>query len=216
MLFRIDKQRFLTHMIDHFTLDELLSLEYAIISASVIVKGYTTNVQKINVLYPDVELVLRYDETNDKDIFKKMYFDELTELTGTIYRTFVANLLEHKNICIVCDEKENFIIDVLCEFLKKKFNVDTIDLNELFIKGRVGPYYLDLDEVENKSVDIRRKVVKDKLQSMESTRDGRMTVLKGMTKDDKIKKLKSLGINVKRVDHINLDQLLIDGWVEDD
>ena len=54
------------------------------------------------------------------------------------------------------------------------------------------------------------------IKSMSTTRDGRLKLISRMSKKDKIEKLKELGIKVTSVDKNNLDELLIDGWVNDD
>lgn len=227
MIYRIDFQHFLTHAIDHFTRDELTHFQYAIISAKIKNGGRVSNMAKISELYPDSETVINYSEFKDKNILENMFMDMLHPSkkdsgdkyewrSGIFYRTFINPLKYHHDIVIICDEIENDYIDVLCKCLKKYYAIEVINLNELFSKGKVGPIYIDRDEIHNKAVDIARTASKEMIKSMSTTRDGRLKLISRMSKKDKIEKLKELGIKVTSVDKNNLDELLIDGWVNDD
>lgn len=225
MIFRIDIQHLLTHMIDHFTRNDFSNnFQFAIVSAKVRNGGRVSNVAKINELYPTPEIVESYAEYKDKKVLERMYFDMLKPdkddnskwQDNIIYKTFLNPLLSHHNIVIVCDEIENDYIDVLCKYLKKYFSVEVIDLNELFTKGHVGPLYIDIDEIHDKAVDIRLNSLRQENEQLASTSDGRMKLLRNMTKKQKIKKLKELGISISKEDMKDIDKILIDTWVEDD
>ena len=223
MIYRIDKQHFLTHAIDHFTRDELIHLKYAIISAAINNYGKATNVSKVNELYPTVEIIENYAEFKDKRIMEKMYMELLTPdknerginfATTTIYKCFINPLLKNDDVVIICDRNENDYIDVLCKFLKKHFELEVIDLNELFTKGKIGPIYIDRKSIKDKAVDIRLDSLDKKRRDLETTSDGRRKLLGMMNKKEKLRKLKEIGITVN--DNDNLDELLIDAWVEDE
>lgn len=213
MLFRIDYERFLTHMIDHFPREILLSVQYAIISAGIRNMGRSPNCTKINELYPSTDITVSAVEYRDRDVLKKMYYDELEELNNTIYRAFVMNVLRHVDIIIVCRESENVYIDILCEYIKERYKLETINLNELFINGRVGSIFLDRKAIRNKSVDVRRECAERMNRELESTEGGRAKLLTLMTRKDKLKKLKELSIIPH--DDSDLDQLLTSEWVEE-
>lgn len=226
MLYRINYQHFLTHMIDHFTREELTHMQYAIISAKIRVGGRVLNVSKINQLYPTAEIVTTYAEYNDKKILEKMYTDMLLPnkkndednnwLSNIIYKVFINTILHHQDVVILCDKSEDDYIDILCKILKNKFALEVIDLNELFTKGQVGPLYIDRDKIWNKAVDIRRAAGKEQLKTLESSYDGRQKLLGLMSRKDKIEKLKELGIKVTASDKKDLDKLLMEEWVEVD
>lgn len=225
MVYRIDIQHFLTHAIDHFTLRELIHFQYVIISARVKNGRRAANVVKKNDLYPDPEIVEAYASYKDKDILEKMYMDMLCPkksdtgndpYANSVYATFVNPLIKHFDLVILCDESENPYIDIFCKYLKKSFEIEVIDLNELFTKGRVGKIYIDREAIWDKAVDVRRSSVKETIRSLESTRDGKLKLLGMMTKKSKIKKLKELGINVSDSDKKDLDKILIDEWVDND
>lgn len=225
MIYRIDIQHFLTHAIDHFTMQELTHFQYAIISAKVRNQSRVLNVSKFNVLYPTPEIVTAYADYQDKKILEKMYMEMLDSedsATGTkwaanrLYTIFVKPLLDNVDVVIICDRLENDYIDVLCKYLKKRFDVEVIDLNELFSKGRIGSIYIDRNVIRDKAVDVRRAAAKEMKMSLESTSDGRLHLLNQMDKKEKIDKLKELGINVTKSDKNDLDKLLIDEWVQDD
>lgn len=226
MIYRIDIQHFLNHAIDHFTRDELAHFQYAIISAAVKNGNRAPNVCKISEIYPSPEIVAAYAEYKDKEILEKMYMEELMPskhpetgndpMANRVYETFVNPLLKHHDIVIVCDQKENDYIDVFCKYLKKQFEIEVIDLNELFTKGRTGAIYIDRSEIWDRAVDVRRAASKMRYRSLESSHDGKLKLLNMMTKKEKIAKLKELGISVTERDKENLDKLLIDEWVEND
>lgn len=223
MIYRIDLQHFLTHAIDYFSRDELSHFQYAIISAKIANNGRELNVTKLNNLYPTPDIVLSYAEYKDKKILEKMYTDLLTvhdsndEWIGEIiYKSFVNPLIHHHDVVIICDRTENDYIDILCKHLKKNYEIEVINLNQLFSEGRVGPIYIDRDVIWDKAVDIRRTAGKHQIEAMSSTRDGRMKLLSLWNKKEKIAKLKELGIKVNKGDMKELDKLLIDAWVEDE
>lgn len=227
MLYRIDIQHFITHAIDHFTLEELTSMQYAIISAAVKNTSKCVNVAKVSKLYPTTDIVASYVEHQDKKIMEKMYIDlltpevesgkDITYVDGAVYDYILTPVLNNQNVVIVCDRSENVYIDVLCKLLKKRYKIEAIDLNELFSKGRVGSIYIDKQQIRNSVVDIRRASNMKKKAELEQTTDGRLKLIyEIMTKKDKIKKLKELGINVSSNDMKDIDKILEDVWVYDD
>ena len=100
--------------------------------------------------------------------------------------------------------------------MKDEYHVETIDLNELFKTGKVGPIRIDYDDIHNRSVDIRRQAGKEMIRSLESTRGGREKLLGMMDSKEKIRKCKDLGIKVTKADIKNIDEILMEAWVEED
>ena len=94
--------------------------------------------------------------------------------------------------------------------------IDVIDLNKLFSEGRIGPIYIDRDEIWDKAVDIRRAAGEDQIRALASTSGGRLKLLGMMKKKDKIKKIKELGINITNYNKEDLDSILMDAGVNDD
>lgn len=221
MIYRIDMQHYLTHAIDYFTKEELLHFRYLLISAHIANLSKQKNVTKQLNLWPTTEIIDTYQSTKDAKLMEKMYLD-LLDIKGpddewigdVIYKTFVNPMLFHKDLVIVCDRTENVYIDVLCKHLKKTYSLEVIDLNKLFSDGQIGPIYINRKKIHNRAVDIRRIAAKKSADALETTRDGRMSLLEKMSKTEKVKKLKDLGISAKKSD--NLDSLLIDIWVEDE
>lgn len=226
MIYRIDYEKFLIHMIDHFTRDEILHMQYAIISAQIINSGHSNNTVKFNDLYPDPEIVCTYAETHDKELMRKMYMNQLEskddemylyQVEFLIYKIFLNPLELHQNICIICGKSENDFIDVLCEFLKKNFGIEVIDLNQLFTTGRVGSIYIDRDEIHDRCVTIRRAAEKTQKEALETTKEGRAELVhKHMKKKDKIRTLNKLGITPTSTKTEYLNELLTDAYVNND
>lgn len=225
MIYRIDMQHFLTHAVDHFTREELTHFQYVIISAKVRNQNRTNNVVKMNNLYPDPDIVIAYNDYKDKEILEKMYMEMLCPeksstdndwVANDMYNLFVNPLMQHTDIVIICDKLENDYIDVIVKYLKKKFEIEVIDLNVLFTKGRIGPIYIDRDEIWNRAVDVRKSSVREMIKSMESTREGKLRLLSKMSKKDKIEKLEELGIKVTEADKKNIDKIIVDAWIDPD
>ena len=227
MIYRIDFQHFLIHAVDHFTAEDLSHFQYAIISASIANGARAQNVVKLNHLYPLPEIVVDYADHHDKSIMEKMYMDYLCpkkntdgitkdQMNNIFYKTFINPLINHVNIMIICDRSENEYIDVICKVLKKEYEIDVIDLNQLFSKGYVDDIYIDRDTISDIAVDIRRQAAIESRKSLETSSGGRLKLLDMMTKKEKIKKIEELGINVTNFNNDDLNQILIDAWVNDE
>ena len=225
MIYRIDIQHFLGEMIDHFSYDDLMSMQYCIISAAIPNGGRMANVVKMSDLYPTVEATIAWADTHDKELLKQMYIDELTKkldnretnpFLTSMYQCFVKPLLDHYNVLIICDELENPYIDLLAEYVKKEFAIEIIDLNELFKTGRVGPIYIDRKEIRNKAVDIRRGAVRDEVRTLASSVDGKRMLISKMSKKKKLKELERYGIKIHPGDDDDIDQILLEEWCAED
>ena len=226
MIYRINIQHFLTEMIDYFPLEDLIDMQYTIISANISNGGRAHNVVKLNTLYPDTEAIAQYAETGDKNVLKKMYYNMLDEgktknlrsntFHNIIYHAYVSTLLDNVDTTILCDKGEDIYIDCLCDYLKDRFNIEVIDLNQLFTKGKVGPIYLDRDKVRDKAVDIRRNALKEQIATMKQTAGGRSQLIHSMSKKDKLKELKRLNVKLNQDDMDHLDELLLEEWAEED
>lgn len=226
MVYRIDMQHFLNHAIDHFTRDELCHFQYAILSAKIKNGGRVSNMAKISVLYPAPEIIMNYSEYEDKSILEKEYMAMLNpsksdpmyySINAEFYKIFINPMKLHQDIVIICDKDENDYIDILCECLKKNYAIEVINLNELFTKGKVGPIYIDRDEIHDRGVEIARACSKETIRTLEATKEGRERLMKNhMSIKDKIRKLNELGIKVNTSDKKEINRLLIDAWIEDE
>jgi hypothetical protein len=218
-------------MIDYFTIEEFNHFQFIIISAKIIHPGKIQNAAKINSLYPEPDIVINYQEYGDKEkMFKELmaYYKPDAEdlqrmkqgnsywLGNEIYRAIVNPLLMHNDLVIICDRTENDYIECLCKFLKKEYKIDCIDLNELFITGHVGPYYIDRDEIRNKAVDLRRAAAKDEADAINSTRNGRISTIRNMTKKEKIKMLKHFGVSIRADELKDINQILLETWCDEE
>lgn len=223
MVYRIDLQHFLTHAIDYLTSDELRSGQYLLVSAKLKNLSSATNVVKCGELYPDVDTIEAYADLQNKEVLEKMYFDLMKPKRGDVtrwqdnvwYRFIINPFLNHENIFIVCDEAENDYIDVLCKYLKKTFGIEVIDLNTLFSKGRIGPIHIDRKEIHDRAVDIRKVALRNEQRDLSCTKKGRASLMEMMTKKEKLRKLKQLGIEVDKKNDQEIDDILRIEWVND-
>lgn len=227
MIYRIDYEHFLTHMIDYFTFEEIINFQYAIISAGIKNNGRLQQCAKLSLLYPDPDVLDVYIQYNDLNLFEKSYFEYLDPnredlenikkgysyfVHNAIFKAFVIPLKQHQDILIMCMKEENFIIDVFCKYLEKRFKIEVIDLNELFIKGSIGPIYIDREKIYKANKSIKQSCFNERVRELESTSDGRMKLIKDMSKKEKIEKLKEFGIDPVGEDLNNLDNLLFNIW----
>ena len=223
MLYRINYKHFLVYGIDYFSLEEITGIQYAVFSAKVANLGKLRNVAKISGLYPTVDIVLAYSDTGDKEVMKKMYLDflegkdldnpeEWNPTMGMVYGAFVNPLLKHYDVMIVCDESEDDYVDVLCEFLEKRFGVEAINLNQLFDTGHVGPLYIDRDQIRDRAVDIRRMAAKEQTKTYETSREGRMHLLGMMNKHEMKKRLEGLEFDTRGMTEQEMRDMLIEEW----
>lgn len=225
MLYRIDLQHFLTHMIDHFTSDELKECTYAVISARIKNNGNRSNCCKINELFPPPEIVAAYSQYQDDNMLEGAMMEYLNPkikqrgddfIDNKIYLDIIKPLLNHQDVVLVCDQSENVYLDTICKYLDKEYHMQTIDLNKLFTEGHVGPIYIDRDDIRDRAVDVRRASARKRKESLETSRGGREELLGKMNKKEKIAKLKELGIDLKKTEtnEDNLNALLFEVWVD--
>ena len=181
MLYRIDFEHFILHAIDHFTRDELVHLQYLVVSAKVRSNHRATNVVKQSELYPLSEYVIDYASDHDESLLESRMFSEYDRIVKEepqVFYNFILNpLSRHVDIVLMCAKEENFYMDILCKYIKKEFDIEAIDLNELFTKGKVGPLRIDHDAIWDKTVDIRRAAGREALASLEPSSDGRMKIV---------------------------------------
>ena len=227
LVYRITFDRFLVYAIDYFSLEDLSQIQYLVLSAKITNLGKLPNVVKINNLYPTVEIVTTYAESGDKAMMHKMYWDYLSgedeyksdewnPIDGLIYRAFINPLLHHYDIMIVCDRAEDDYVDVLVEYLERRFEVPVINLNQLFDTGSVDTIYIDRDQIQDNAVDIRRKAATEEMRSLSTSRDGRIKLIGMMSHKEKKRKLRELGINSNGLSDKEISQLIYDAWVDED
>ena len=227
MVYRITFDRFLLYGIDYLSLQDITQIHYLVLSARVTNLGKLPNVVKISDLYPTVDIVTTYAESGDKMLMYKMYWDYLSgedeythdewNPTDTIvYKAFINPLIRHFDVMIVCDRSEDEYVDVLTDYLDKKFGVPVINLNRLFDEGRVGPIYLDRDRVRDNAVDVRRKAANEEAKALSTSRDGRLKLIGMMNAKEKRKRLRDLGISPEGMSNKEMDEVLFDVWVDVD
>lgn len=215
MLYRIDYEHFLTHMIDYFTRAELLSLHYVIISNNILNTNKYPYVVKESALYPDRDTVMDYHNFKNYEKFKIKYFDELKVYHGLIYNSLFLPLFKHKSVVIICRKIENFIIDALCEYILEKFKVGSIDLNKLFSEGFIDNiiYPSDRDSMREVKHEMVKQMSKEMYEENLRTNSGRLKILNHMKLKHKLKFLKKLGYNPDKIKESEIDQIIIDDWV---
>lgn len=218
MLFRINYENFLVHMVDYFSAEELTSLNYLLVSAGIGAQGRCANVAKdAGGLYPNSDDISEYLDTENIEIFRKKYYGFLKKnAKPSAYANIIQPILKHRhNIVLMCRKDEDFYMDILIEFLSKEFNLQSINLNELFEKGETDIYYLDKTAVHNRSVEVAREIVEESKQAYMSTDDGREKLVRHIMSDkQKRHELKKMGIDFGKKD--NLDELLLAAWAPGD
>lgn len=220
-------------MIDHFTVDELTHMNFLIVSSKLNNVGRATNVVKTAFIYPDYALQEDWHLNHNEETFRRGYRkyldtyqdnpidkfidngEETTVMDVFLSKYFIHPMKHHHDIVVICDESENLIVDVLCEFIKDRTAIEVIDLNELFTKGEIGPMYIDRDEIHDRCVKIARRAARDKYHSYKSTVDGRLRLLKEMKKTEKLAELRRLGYDASKSDKDKLDEMLMEAWEQE-
>lgn len=224
MLYRISYENYLLHMLDFFEKDDLVNMNYAIISSGIRNQGTfssdnSTNMGKaisIAQLYPSSTIIAEYIDF--PEIFEKEYISELKESENLIYMTLVSNILYNRhNIILLYRDRESMYIDILSAFIYKKFRLPCVNLDELFIEGKTDVYGYHRKRVIDRAENIKLNAIKEINQSMSKTEAGRVSLLSRMNKDDKLKKLKELGIKIpKNSSDDKITELLKEEWCSEE
>lgn len=214
-------------MIDWFDYPIMTSIYWVVLSYEIGWTGRNNKVWKPSSdnggIFPPGSIIDYYDETRDYATSKKMYWDYLMKreneldipcAVADIYKHVIAPTKHHCNVCIVYTEPETWVCDALGEFIKDKFAVEMVDLDHLFKHGWVKGFYLDLELIREKSseIELTSKLldIHDKIQ----TSSGRAELMSKMSKKEKIKLLKDLGIKASKSDDV--DRMLTEAWVQSD
>ena len=209
-------ENFLIHGIDHFELNELMNIQFIIISAKVKCGDGMSNVGKFNQLFPYSEFIINYENDHHFDSFKKAYLGQIKnddDCLIAINKYIINLLLKHVNIMLIWSEREDSFMAAFLDFLKEEYDIDYVNLDQLFKEGKINSIYWDPDIINDKAVKIRRYAAKMLQFEKEATVSGRLELLKNsMNKKEKIKKLKKLGYKVGKNDNVN--ELLFDAWID--
>lgn len=222
MIYRIDIQNFLLHAIDHLEFVDLNYAIYGIISSAITCGMKDLRCSKFNILYPLTETVMRYADTENKDVLEQelmAYYEKLLfkERSPVFYDLFVKPIEEHANVILVCDRCENPYLDVLSAFVKKQFAIEVIDLNKLFEDGHLNPVRYNYSKICDKGKEIREITKREEMLAKASTEDGRMELLQHWNRKTKLALCKELKLRVRKsIDDETLNALLIDAWVRED
>ena len=164
MIFRIDIQHFLSHMIDYFTREELIHFQYAIISAKIPNQGRCSNVVKVNNLYPDVDTITAYADYKDRDIAEKMYFEMLKNDESAIEDNDDSDNIEYES---VGNDAEDAAVAALMNSSSNSINVPEED-NTLESELINGKDYSEDEEVETSEEEV---VINDNNENVEDVPD---------------------------------------------
>ena len=210
-------------MIDYFTKDELLNFHYQIISSAVRVPlrnndTIDNKVYKNNELFPTKDIIPIYSENGDKKLLRKLYLEELRmpHIEENMWRNIIEPVFRyHHNYLLIYSVSENVYMEILCEYLKKEFAMNCINLDELFTNGETEVFYLDRPAIKERTLKVKRLAGAAKRGRDEKFADGRRDLIKKFNKQEKIDKLKQLGISVSKLDENRLDELLLEAWEGD-
>ena len=213
MLYNITWENYLLHLIDHCSKEELLSFKYVIVSGYVFNGNRMENVTKSMPLYPLPELLSEF-KSLPRASFEAHYHEMLREQFHDIHLIIMDPITSHHNVLIVWSKKEEEYLYPLLTFLKNEFNLPSINLNQLFERGYIDPIEFDLEKISEAYKPRMRKLIQEQNDIISKTSEGRRNLLSKMSNKEKKRKLKSLGIKFN--DNDNLDNLLIEGWVNDE
>lgn len=222
MIYRIDFQTFLLHGIDYFTREELMDMKYMLVTLKLMNGGAVRDkVTKYIDVVPN-NIVGEFDPNTEKEKFRRAYLsmlkernyiDETLSITASIYKNILHPLVNHEDRMLMCDQTENYMLDIFCEFLKDKFNVDVINLNKLLLEGDHDTVKYKYQHYKNLCHKIHKEVADQYSRDQCSTSKGRKKILKKWSSDQKARQLKMLGVNAKKYNKKDYDKILTDLWV---
>lgn len=217
MIYMVSHEKFLMHMIDYFTRDELSYLEYRIISAGMIAGNNSLSVSSANALFPSFENQNIWIETQNLDALKRGFYEDLDLEYNTLYYSIVEPFGEHLDVVLITTDQEYVYLEILAEYLMERFKIPVIDLNRLFKKGEVDPISWNPKRIQDSIRKLQRKIKEANNDSMASTASGRLNLLDRMDRKERIKKLIQIGVEVDahESDEV-IQELLMEAWVKDD
>ena len=222
MLYCIDYEHFMVDMIDFFTREEILSFIY--IDISVRTPHDQSNYSaKVMAFVPSSESEFYMAEHSDEKVADDMYYEQLSfglntpdrdQNTRHIWYKFILGpLRDHANVMLMCLRPEMHYMKTLCKFIKNEFGIDTINLNKLFTDGHVGNLVIDFKELKDRTRDIKTSWKEHNILQRSMDVNGRRELMKDMTKKEKIKQLKAVGVSYIPKSEEEIDALLTESWV---
>lgn len=217
MIYIVSHEKFLMHMIDYFTRDELSYLEYRIISAGMIAGNNLLSVASANALFPSFENQNIWIDTQNLDALKQGFYEDLDLEYNTLYHSIVEPFSEHLDVVLLTTDQEYVYLKILAEYVRERFKIPVIDLNRLFDKGEVDPIKWNPKRIRDSILKLQRKIKEASDDSMASTASGRLNLLDHMNRKERIKKLIQIGVDVDahESDEV-IQELLMEAWVKDD
>nr|DAN39850.1 MAG TPA: hypothetical protein [Caudoviricetes sp.] len=217
MIYMVSHEKFLMHMIDYFTRDELSYLEYRVISAGMVSGNNVLSVVSANALFPSFENQNLWIETNNRDALKKGFYEDLDLEYNTLYHSVIEPFAEHMDVVLITTEQEFVYLEILAEYLLERYKLPIINLNQLFGQGEIDPMKWNPKRIMDGIRRIQRKIKEANQDSMSSTPSGRLTLMNHMDRKERIKKLIQIGVDVDahESDEV-IQELLMEAWVKDD
>lgn len=226
MILRINWEHYLSHAIDYFTKDELLSFRYIIISAMISHNNLSDDVKKLSQLYPRDDVILVHDNEGDLIQAEKLYIDWLMAkdtpgrnfngyewATHPIGMHILKPLTMHQHVMILCTKDEDWIIDSFCKYLKLRYELDVFDLNQFFATGQATQISINPDAAEKAYVKSVKQANDEGNEALESTAEGRYRRLLEMSKKQLLRKAEEVGIDTKGMSIEDVVKDLVDAWV---
>ena len=217
MIYIISHEKFLMHMIDYFTKEELSYLEYRIISAGIIAGNNVMSVSSANALFPSFENQNNWIETQNREVLTNGFYADLDLEFNNLYYSILKPFYDHCDVVLITTESEYVYLEILAKYIFEKFSIPVINLNELFHRGELDPVKWNPKRIRESIEKLQRKIKETNNDSMQSTASGRITLLQHMNRKERIKKLIQIGVDVDAHESDEMIQeLLMEAWVKDD
>lgn len=182
--------------------DKILKAQYVIVSSRIRKsKKYDNIISGSNILYPDQNILSHTyksskmsDLCDDDDEFKNSYINQLKESRAFLATLIKGSIEEQYKIIFICSRNEwkNFkYLQILAEFIWDEFGYPVYDYKK--IKNRSQTIIaFNTEEVIRHCNKVLKKASDKKIKEMSSTVDGRIKMVKQMSKDEMKEKLKAM------------------------
>lgn len=186
----------------------ILSSEYFIISTQIKRNNsYGDKVVSYPALFPKSRIISDYLNDNDFYKYESNYINQLKE-SNILFATIISQLLKkNKNVIFLCSQKEwtkYKYLKIIGEYIEETFGYHVYDYKK-FVKGTDGIVYRDKYKIRTLVNEVLYNEKRNIYISQLSTRQGRTSLCRNMTKDEKIKYLKSINAYYKNMSNIDIE-----------
>lgn len=182
--------------------ETVLEAQYCIVSSRIRKTRNMDNIAIVSsLLYPSKYDVLYLE--NDDEIIAK-YYSQLQDLRPMLFFSNIvkAFIKQGYDIVFLCTPNEYKIgyMSIMADHISKEFCIPVVE----YKTGRIYDYPLN----ESKTLRICKEIKKNRQKQMMQTIEGRKSLVKNMSKKEKINLLKSMNLYYKGMDKEDIKETI--------